>query len=560
VARMVPFPMLPTRSSAERRLYEAFLSQLADEYVVYHSPDWILAPQRPGDPPLQGEADFLIAHPVDGLLAVEVKGGDVEYHPDTKRWTQAGRGGKHQLDEDPFHQARAEMYSLIEILKHQPGWGRRWMPSYGFAVAFPDGNYREAAHPGAPVEVVIDHDDLERVAERVKEIQRYWRRPGRKFGAEGMEALERALGRRVEIRLPLGIRFGEEDRKVIELTNEQTYVLSYVSHLRRAAIVGPAGSGKTMLALQLARKLAASGKRTLLTCFNWRLAEHLRASTRGTESLDVFHFHELCREVARKAGLEVPPAPEDGGPNDRYFEERLPGLLEDAAVVLGPQYDAMVVDEAQDFREAWWPRLLTLHSDPEKGSLFLFSDDNQNIYRGEVPGALVDLTIPLPGNLRNAKPIHEFVSVFYRGETTPLGRGPDGRPIEILEYRDEDQEARLLSLVLRNLEEERVPLEDVVVLTPMGAAKSRLWKRGRADGYRLSDDPKPGEVQICSIHGFKGLERPVVILAELGERHTEDLGPYLYVGGSRARNHLIVLATEPVAKELRQLTGVTGTA
>jgi hypothetical protein len=48
-----------------------------------------------------------------------------------------------------------------------------------------------------------------------------------------------------------------------------------------------------------------------------------------------------------------------------------------------------------------------------------------------------------------------------------------------------------------------------------------------------------------------------VILAELGDKHREDLSRYLYVGGSRARNHLIVLATEPVARELRRLTGVS---
>jgi len=60
----------------------------------------------------------------------------------------------------------------------------------------------------------------------------------------------------------------------------------------------------------------------------------------------------------------------------------------------------------------------------------------------------------------------------------------------------------------------------------------------------------------CTVDGFKGLERPVVILAELDARQGEDLAPYLYVGGSRARSRLIVLATEPVARKLRVLAGV----
>ena len=115
MARMVPFPMLPTESSAERRLYEGFLEQLSDEYVVYHSVDWVMAP-RPGaglEQPEQGEADFVIAHPEDGVLALEAKGGTLRYDPATRRWTQSGRSGGHTLQKDPFEQAKGEVVALL---------------------------------------------------------------------------------------------------------------------------------------------------------------------------------------------------------------------------------------------------------------------------------------------------------------------------------------------------------------------------------------------------------------------------------------------------------------
>lgn len=553
MARMVPFPMLPTDSAAERRLYEGFLEQLDDAYVVYHSVDWVVAGRKGRN---EGEADFVVTHPELGLLALEVKGGRVAFDPNSKRWTQTGHSGTHVLGEDPFHQARDGMHSLVRILEGQPGW-ERWRPSYGFGVAFPDGRYEHEAHPGAPPTIAIDRDDLDRLASRVPQVMETWQRPGRRFGAEGMDAVASAFGFRVEVRTPLKLRFDEEDRKIVELTNDQAWVLAFVLHRRRAAVTGPAGSGKTLLAISVAKQLAAAGRRTLLTCFNRRLGQHLSESVRGVEDIEVFTFHELCVRMAAEAGVDLPA--QDADPGSPYFEHRLPEALAEAAVRLGPRYGAIVVDEGQDFRAWWWPALLSVHADPDDGPLYVFADDNQNLYGGELPVDHEDVVGPIGTNLRNTRQIGEFVSVFYRGEQQPIARGPEGEAVEILGYEDDEGLAHLLSVVLRNLVDvEHVPVEDIVVLTPSGMEKSPLRRRGSVDGFRLSETVEPGTVLATSVHAFKGLERPVVILAELGDKHLEDLKQYLYVGGSRARNHLVVLAAEPVARELRRITGVTG--
>jgi hypothetical protein len=550
MARMVPFPMLPTESSAERRLYEGFLEQLDESYVVYHSVDWVLAGR---DAPVQGEADFVVAHPESGVLVLEAKGGALAYDPTTRRWTQTGQGGTHHLDEDPFHQARDEMHSLKQILQAQPGW-REWMPSYGYAVAFPDGDYSVDAHPGAPARYAIDRDDLGRLAMRIRDVMLEWQRPGRTFGAQGMDALATALGYRVEIRTPLKLLFGEEDRTIVELTENQAYVRSLVLHRKRAAVTGPAGSGKTILATEISRHVAESGQRTLLTCFNKRLAEHLQLCTQGVPNLHVAHFHGLCMELAREAGLS--PL-EPTGPDDRgWFDQTLPGLLEEAARKLGPRFDAIVVDEAQDFKGWWWPTLLSLHEEPDSGTLFLFADDGQNLYGGDaLPLSPEDILPPLPHNLRNTQAIHEFVSVYYEpGSPGPgLAKGPYGRAVEVLAYDDDDELARLVEVVLINLvEQDQIPLDDIVLLTPSGKAKSRLWARGVLGRFRLSDRVEPDTVLWSSVHAFKGLERPVVILAEIGDKRDEEVATYLRAGATRARNHLIVIAATDVACDIRQ--------
>jgi AAA domain len=555
MARMVPFPMLPTDSSAERRLYEGFLAQLDESFVVYHSVDWVLSGRH--DAPEQGEADFVIAHPDLGVLVVEAKGGQLRYEPQRRLWFQRGRSGEHALKEDPFHQVRGEMHSLMRILEAQRGW-ERWRPSLGCSVALPDVIYVEDAHPGAPTDDVIDHDDLDRLEARVAEIMRRWRRSGRTFGIEGMHALSMALGYRTEYRTPLRLTFDEEDKRILELTGEQAYLRSFVLHRRRAAVTGPPGAGKTLLAVSVAQHLADSGKRTLLTCFNKRLAEYLRHCVGDHAGLHVAHFHGLCTEVAREAGLDTTP-PTPGTPDRVWFEQRLPDLLEEGARALGARFDAIVVDEAQDFRAWWWPALLALHVDPDEGVLYLFSDDSQNLYGGgELPVGPDDVLPPLPSNLRNTRAIHEFVSVFFDAEGGDAGtsKGPAGRPVEILGYQDEDELIRLLDAVLANLlDDEEVVPEDVVVLTPPGREKSRVWAR-RTDlaHVRLVDEPEEGAVLWSTVHGFKGLERAVVVLAEVGDRHAEDLDPYLRVGASRARNQLVVIAADPVAADIRRRT------
>ena len=318
------------------------------------------------------------------------------------------------------------------------------------------------------------------------------------------------------------------------------------------------GAGKTVLAIGVARHIAESGKRTLLTCFNKRLAEHLVASTEGQANLHVAHFHGLAIELAREAGLDVTEP--DGNDDRTWFEETLPGLLEEAARRLGPRYDAIVVDESQDFRPWWWPALLATHKDPDEGTLYLFGDDSQNLYGGgDLPVSEDDILPPLPNNLRNTSSIHGFVSVFFDADGPGAGeaKGPRGSPVEVLDYDDEDELVRLVDVVITNLlEEEQLTPDDLVVLTPGGASKSRLWARRDLGRNRLSDRPEEGAILWSTVHSFKGLERPVVILAEIEDRGLEEIAPYLRVGGTRAQHQLIVVAEHDAARVIRKRASI----
>jgi superfamily I DNA/RNA helicase len=124
------------------------------------------------------------------------------------------------------------------------------------------------------------------------------------------------------------------EQEVVRLTQGQMGVLDMLRGQRRASIVGPAGSGKTMLAREKARRLAREGFRTLLVCFNQPLARTLADDLAGEPApggLTVSTFHELCLTLGREAGT-LPPEPADK--TQACWDEVLPRALDDALSVI----------------------------------------------------------------------------------------------------------------------------------------------------------------------------------------------------------------------------------
>jgi hypothetical protein len=135
----------------------------------------------------------------------------------------------------------------------------------------------------------------------------------------------------------------------------------------------------------------------------------------------------------------------------------------------------------------------------------------------------------------------------------PQAQGPWGRPVEVRTYDYLHGLKHALGRVLHRLVvEENVPPEDIVVLTPRGQERSRLWRLGMVGNFRLTDEwtAASGEILCTTVHSFKGLESPVVILAEIEPYGIQELETVLYVGCSRACHHLIVLASTHLEEDV----------
>jgi superfamily I DNA/RNA helicase len=548
VARMYPTPIRPdTESGAEELLYRIFRDELPDAYHVFHGVAWQARSSRHWK--RDGEADFVIIHPEKGVLVIEAKAGQIGYDGPRGVWTQNGR----DMDKDPFEQAKSSRYHLKQTLEEEQYWRRRNI-AYGHAVAFPD--VVAPKYPltlQAPSTVILDKRAVRDVEAWLHTVFDYYR--GREtrsdIDAYGMKYLIDLLAPVRELRSLIGLDIQDEEVEFVRLTESQFRILDLLNRTSRAAIAGCAGSGKTVLAAEKARRLAAQGWRVLFTCFNRNLATFLSHDYLADrpETLDIDHFHKLAFDLAKRGGLATSEWFRTEADKDHYFSHTLPELLVSAVDILGPQYDAIIVDEAQDFQESWWLPLQLLLEDPDGGTFYIFYDDNQNIYGGLRRVGNLAQAFPLTENFRNTKAINDVVTRFYRSDHEVVALGPQGRRVEVLTFSDDNGMVKELRQALHRLvTEEEVDPDDIVILTPRSAAKSVLSRVGRLGNLRLTRNWDVGydEVFFETIHSFKGLESPVIILTELHDELHHAVDELLYVGCSRARHHLIIICQDTI--------------
>ena len=420
---------------AERRVYEALADLLGPEHCVFYSVAWLT--KAAGQAARDGEADFVVAHPDLGVLVLEVKGGRIGHDQVSGEWHSTDRGEHRHAIRDPFAQARQSHHALLHKLEEHPVI-RRFYIKIGHGVVFPDSaNPHKTLVPDAEPAIMVFAEDLNHIDECVKRMFEYWN--GRVGGAMAIapgfvQAVTEMLAPRFELRQSLGAALQADDRQLLRLTEGQFRVLDMLSRQRRVAVSGGAGTGKTLLALEKARRLAAEGLEVLLTCYNRPLADHLRrvgGAVRAADHRELPHLllghgeaggHAPAGHVGGRtaAGLLRADRPRRaaGGARPRSLE----------------RFDAIVVDEGQDFLDSWWDPLMLSLADLDGGILYVFHDDNQKLYRRTNAFPARMLEIPLQDNLRNTRKISDLTdevlprSAHARARARRPGRRAHRRP------------------------------------------------------------------------------------------------------------------------------------
>lgn len=514
--------------AAEVKIYDLLASALGSGWVVFYSRPWL--GMSPSGEEKDGECDFVVMHPARGYLTLEVKGGGISYDPATDQWRSVDRNRIRHKIKNPVRQAVASKHELLRQVKLLNSWPGRFVRQR-HGVIFPDAESPPGRlGPDCPREIFCCRTDLPRIESWIKD--RLSGGSEHQLGADGIRAFEELLASPFLLKVPLG-HYLEDDEQTIEaLTPQQFHILDSVGHLHRVAAGGGAGTGKTILAMEDAVRLARRKLRTAILCHSAPLAGHIKQKLSQIEpAVAVWTLADLCLDFARKAGIPCSP--------DHGVDKRIEALLSAAEAMPALRFDAIIVDEAQDFRTHWWIALEEILKDQQSSWLHAYFDTNQSVY-GDLAGELASfriVPIHLTRNLRNTHVIHQAASRFYRG--IPINAdGPEGVNVDWIECRNDQINSRSVSSAMK-LVSEKVNPADIVILTVDEISAADV--RNRA-GF-------PDAVQVSTIRDFKGLERRCVILA--ADRLIADQPELAYVSLSRPRAHLAVVGEAEVLAWIR---------
>jgi hypothetical protein len=541
-------------NTSERLVYERLGRELPERWVVMHSLGLGAHEKK-----VWGEADIIVLS-THGVFALEVKGGTVDCKDGL--WTYSGDFRTFTKRESPWQQASGAMFALKKELTAASGSFKDVL--FGFGVVMP---FTPFTNTGAEIiqDVLLDKRHFrDRLDRYISSLQKYWKqeyttkhgKPYRGLSDDEIQTARQILRPDLETALSLGTYLTGTDNALVYLTNEQIRASRRTAANPRTVVRGPAGTGKTVLAIERARQLSNDGKKVLFLCYNQLLALHVRTSLTTdpqVERVEIHHAHSYFRKVISAAGHQSKLRKEDESASD-FFRKKMPALAWGALVEKPIElFDALVIDEAQDLLtpENLDVFDLLLRDGLRRGQWHFYLDPKQNIYDVEAIDQVEQRLSEgaptfddLHDNCRNTKQVATQASIIS-GIDLAIEGAPDGLAAELHYYKDVEEAVRSLDAVLQDLMDRDVRPNEIAILSTRRKQNSLLAGVNSLAGRGLADPTDEvalarGALLLSTMHSFKGLDRQVVVAIDMVEIGDEQWSMLHYAGLSRARGLLYV--------------------
>ncbi|MBM4092232.1 MAG: DUF2075 domain-containing protein [Planctomycetes bacterium] len=519
--RMIPSSPSSRASNAERKVFYALKgSGISDDTVCLHS---LGLPRHAYKTCC--ELDFVLVGP-DGLFALEVKGGGVRRNAQGN-WTVTDRyGQEHRHREGPFQQVQGNMYALLELLRRRfPTADFDDLPK-GWGVVLPDCVFDVKC---------VEWDDATIADQRrmglfpvwLGNFVRYYRRKAGRNAAyrapsDLLRRITEALRPEFEKVPSLAGAIDTVEMTLNSLTDDQCRAVDILVANQRVLCSGGAGTGKTFLAMELARRALADDRTVILCCSSPWLRNFLDARL-SHPALQVLAISQARRNILQP-----------------------------------PRADLMIVDEGQDLMNLndldVLDKLLQGGLSRGRWSFFYDSNNQAGLVGCWDPDSLELLDsngaahVPLVRNCRNTRPIVEEVERRTGCDMGQKEQG-EGPMVEVVQVDASEPAENKASRAIGRLLAAGVPMSHITLLSPLSWSEScasrlpRHVKRdvGQVDEFSLRTFP-PAQISFARIQDFKGLENTAIVLLDLDHRHLDRSAPsLLYVGMSRARAYLALV-------------------
>jgi hypothetical protein len=528
-------------TNSEKFFYNNLKKELPDSCHIFFSVIWI---SDKNGIRKNSECDFLIFNPEFGYLTVEVKGGHT-IEVVNGEWRLHLKNGRHGSDQDyrvlrksPMKQATNSMYYFKNQFKEENNYEYKGV--FGAAVAFPFYNIDSRMSAELAPTTTIDSRDIGNLKAKINQIFHYWKGQSEKFiyfSEDDKNKFIKFINKRIAMSAAAGALIELKEQELEKVNRVQENYIHCLHNYHRAFIAGGAGTGKTWIAVKKATEEAKNGKRVKIFCCNEKLKLMLENLVER-EGIYVETFQCYAKRILSNSDY-----------NDFINNER---SINDFSIDKNlEKYDAVFVDEGQDFKEDWALHINKLLLS-ESSILWVMNDQNQNIFdRNYMDGFLIDYPpFLLKENLRNTSSILEWAKMKTGMGLSTKPSIIEGVEPEIFRYSKRQQVKRQLNKLLNNLvDKEKVNNHSITILCNVPIKNSVLNEETEIGRFKIVETI-PGaiednQINFSTIQSFKGLESDVVILVNHlnsdNEKISDENLKVQYVAYTRARFYLYII-------------------